>query len=226
MSRLLNTVAAALCAVFTFACQSEAPESAAPGAELAFRPVSAVVTDVDGRARTLNMTARSLDDAGRAADFTLTLDGRVYGLTIAESAESSYFEVRDAADAPVASVETFNSGLARLQTADGRQFDAFGMDLGAFGSVLREAVPVDALTLVSADVVELLQDGVSMTGLEVAHRPLMAMGGAEGCGSSCSAQNGREYCCCPSGTYCKSKIKTCECPAIPTGGTGVIAAIR
>ena len=141
MSRLLNTVAAALCAVFTFACQSEAPESATAGA-------------------------------------------------------------------PMASVETFDSGLARLQTADGRQFDAFGMDLTAFGGVLREAVPVDALTLVSADVVELLQDGVSRTGLEVAHRPLMAMGGADGCGTSCSSQTGREYCCCPS------------------GGTGVIAAVR
>jgi hypothetical protein len=225
MNRLLNTIAVTLCAALTFACQSEAPDAASNGAESAFQPISAVVTDVDGAARTLNVSARAPSLDARAADFALTLDGRAYGLTIAESAESSYYEVRDAAGAPLASVETFNSGLARLQTADGRQFDAFGMDLGAFGEVLREAVPADALTLVSADVVELLQD-TSETGLEVAHRPLMAMGGAEGCGTSCSAQTGREYCCCPSGTYCKSKIKTCECPAIPTGTTGGFAAIR
>jgi len=225
MKRLLETLAAALCAAFTFACQPEVPGTASTPAgdpEGDFSPLEAVVTEVDGVARTLIVSARRGD--ARAAEFTLTLDGRPYALTVAESAESSFYEVRDADGARLASVETFDSGLARLQTADDRQFDAFGMDLTAFGDVLRQAVPADALTLVSADVVELLTGDRSVDGLEVAHRPLMAMGGAEGCSTSCGAQDGREYCCCPAGTYCKSKIRTCECAAI--GSTSIVSALR
>lgn len=215
MNRLLNTVAAALCAVSTFACQSA--ETAAPeSAESAFAPLSATITDIDGAARTLRVEARQGDAA--SAEYAVALDGRDYTLLVAESAASSFYEVRGADGASLGSVETFDSGLARLQTADGRGFDAFGMDLTAFGAALREAVPADALTLMSDDVLSLLDDGdAEGAKLETARRPLMALGGADGCTTSCGSQDGREYCCCPSGTYCKSKIRTCECPA--TSGT-------
>lgn len=225
MNRLLNTVAATLCAVFTFACESTetaAPESTGP-AESAFAPLSATITDIDGAARTLRVEARQGDAA--SAEYTLALDGRDYTLLVAESPASSFYEVRGADGESLGSVETFDSGLARLQTADGRGFDAFGMDLTAFGAAIREAVPADALTLMSDDVLSLLDDGApDGAKLETARRPLMALGGAEGCVTTCGSQDGKEYCCCPSGTYCKIKVRTCECPS--TGATTAIRYVR
>lgn len=225
MNRLLNTVAATLCAVFTLACESaetSTPEGTGSVTQT-FAPLSATITDIDGAARTLRVEARQ-GDAG-SSEYAVQLDGRDYTLLVAESAASSFYEVRSVEGESLATVETFDSGLARLQTADGRGFDAFGMDLTAFGAAIRQAVPADALTLMSDDVLSLLDESASNGAtLETAHRPLMALGGAEGCVTTCGSQDGKEYCCCPTGTYCKIKVRTCDCPS--TGATTAVSYFR
>lgn len=213
-----NALLASLLCTFAAACEGPAATSSA---EARFAPVTEAVTDVDGVERTLRVLDRH--EEGGAPAYVVRLDDRAYSVLLANSAESSFVEVRDADDHTLASVETFDGGLARLQTADGRELNAFGgLDLLEMGQAVRDAVPADVLTLMSEEVLDVLDDAASTPGLETAHRALRIGGGALGnSASQCSSQDGKVYCFCPEGTYCKSYMRDCSCAAVSTSA-GVI----